>query len=82
MEGLSTRASAGTRGVCALGRATPVWQDTPADALAFRTGDILVLTNLGADAVPLPAGARVLLTSEPLDDDGRVPTDVTVWAAV
>ena len=42
---------------------------------------MLVLTNFGAAPVALPAGARPLLASEPLDD-GRVPTDVTVWAQV
>jgi hypothetical protein len=26
-----------------------------------------------------PDGARVLLASGPLDDDGRVPADVAVW---
>ncbi|GIF00305.1 glycoside hydrolase family 13 protein [Paractinoplanes rishiriensis] len=60
----------------------PAWQDAPDDVLAFRSGDVLVLTNFGADPVPLPAGARVLLTSEPLDAEGRVPVDVTVWAAL
>jgi alpha-glucosidase len=64
-----------------LGRATLTWQDAPAEVLAFRVGDVLVLTNFGAGPVALPAGARVLLSSEPLDD-GRVPVDVTVWAAL
>ncbi|WP_433375952.1 glycoside hydrolase family 13 protein [Actinoplanes sp. CA-142083] len=54
----------------------------PDEALAFRNGDVLVLTNFGASPVPLPAGARVLLASEPLDADGGVPTDVTVWAVL
>ncbi|MGW3805928.1 alpha-glucosidase, partial [Micromonospora sp. NPDC005113] len=29
--------------------------------------------------VPVPAGAELLAASAPLDDDGAVPTDVTVW---
>jgi alpha-glucosidase len=32
--------------------------------------------------VALPPGATVLLSSGPLTDDGAVPTDTTVWAAV
>ena len=64
-----------------LGGNPLTWVDTPADVLAFRSGDVLVLTNFGDVPAELPVGARVLLSSEPLDD-GRVPTDVTVWAAV
>jgi alpha-glucosidase len=48
--------------------------------LAFRNGELLVLTNFGDAPAELPVGARVLLSSEPLDGDGRVPSDVTVWA--
>ena len=63
-----------------LGGNPLTWVDTPADVLAFRSGDVLVLTNFGSAPAELPVGARVLLSSEPLHD-GRVPTDVTVWAA-
>jgi alpha-glucosidase len=56
------------------------WIDTPADVLAFRAGDLLVLTNFADQPAELPVGSRVLLSSEPLDPDGRVPADVTVWA--
>ena len=63
-----------------LGTAKLAWVDTPADVLAFRSGDVLVLTNFGGAPAELPVGARVLLSSEPLDGDGRIPTDVTVWA--
>jgi alpha-glucosidase len=48
--------------------------------LAFHTGELLVVTNLGDAPAELPLGARVLLSSEPLTEDGRVPQDVTVWA--
>ncbi|BCJ51725.1 alpha-glucosidase [Actinoplanes sp. NBRC 14428] len=65
-----------------LGAGALTWLDTPADVLAFRNGDVLVLTNFGAEPAGLPAGAEVLLTSEPLGADGRVPQDVTVWARV
>jgi alpha-glucosidase len=63
-----------------LGAGPLAWQDAPAGVLAFRTGDLLVLTNFGAEPAALPVGARVLLSSEPLAADGSVPTDVTVWA--
>jgi alpha-glucosidase len=54
--------------------------DAPTQVLALRNGRVLVLTNFGADPAALPDGAEVLLSSEPLAPDGRVPTDVTVWA--
>jgi alpha-glucosidase len=63
-----------------LGDAGLTWVDAPADVLAFRSGDVLVMTNFGDSPAELPAGARVLLTSAPLDADGRIPTDVSVWA--
>ena len=63
-----------------LGTGTVAWQDAPAGVLAFRNGDLLVLTNFGATPAALPADASVLLSSEPLDPGGRVPHDVTVWA--
>ncbi|GAA3766339.1 glycoside hydrolase family 13 protein [Micromonospora maritima] len=50
------------------------------EVLTFTNGDLTVLTNFGAAAVPLPAGASVLASSAPLDDNA-VPTDVTVWLA-
>ncbi|MET0493490.1 MAG: alpha-amylase, partial [Actinoplanes sp.] len=56
------------------------WLDTPAEVLAFRCGGVLVMTNFGDTPAELPVGVRVLLSSEPLTDDGKVPTDVTVWA--
>lgn len=39
----------------------------------------LVMTNLSEVAVPLPEGARVLVTSGALRD-GRLPTDTCIWA--
>ncbi|HEV7961342.1 MAG TPA: glycoside hydrolase family 13 protein [Actinoplanes sp.] len=63
-----------------LGKGPLAWADTPADVLAFRTGELLVMTNFGDAPAELPLGARVLLSSEPLTEDGRVPQDVTVWA--
>ncbi|PFG41302.1 alpha-glucosidase [Georgenia soli] len=45
--------------------------------------DVVVLTNLGAEPVRLPAGCEVLVSSGPTTDDGAavaVPQDTTVWA--
>jgi alpha-glucosidase len=65
-----------------LGRGTLAWEPAGDDVLAFRNGDLYVLTNFGAEPVPLPAGARVIHTSAALPDPTRVPQDVTVWAQV
>jgi alpha-glucosidase len=64
----------------ALGAGPLTWIDTPADVLAFRTGEVLVLTNFADAPAELPVGVQVLLSSEPLTADRRVPKDVTVWA--
>nr|BFF17776.1 hypothetical protein GCM10025730_12970 [Promicromonospora thailandica] len=51
------------------------------DVLAFTRGPGLAcVVNLGADAVPLPAGATVLLASGPVDD--TVGPDTAVWLAL
>ncbi len=63
-----------------LGSGALSWQESGPRTLAFTNGGLLALTNFGAEAVALPPGARVLLSSEPLDAEGRVPADVTVWA--
>ncbi|MBU2669546.1 glycoside hydrolase family 13 protein [Actinoplanes bogorensis] len=73
------RSALGLRREHGLGHGSVRWADA---GFAFRNGGVLVVTNFGAEPVELPAGARVLLSSEPLDGDGRVPTDVTVWAVV
>ena len=65
-----------------LGGGTLRWVDTPAEVLAFRNGDLLVLTNFGDTPAELPLNARVQVASAPLTADGRVPLDVTVWARV
>lgn len=66
-----------------LGRGTLAWADVaPADVLAFEVtgeaGATAVVTNLGADPVPIPPGSRVLATSGPLPGSA-IPTDTTVW---
>ncbi|GIJ38640.1 alpha-glucosidase [Micromonospora andamanensis] len=61
-----------------LGPGTLEWLSSGDEVLTFRNGDLVVLTNFGADAVPAPAG-ELVHSSAPLDEDGSVPTDVTVW---
>jgi alpha-glucosidase len=76
------RAALRLRATHQLGEGTLSWVDTPADVLAFRNGDLLVVTNFGDAPAELPLNARVQLSSEPLTSDGRVPQDVTVWARI
>jgi alpha-glucosidase len=40
---------------------------------------VLVIANLGAEPVTLPAGAQLLVASGPLTGQGLLPTDTTVW---
>jgi alpha-glucosidase len=71
-----------------LGAGPLSWVDTgsPDDVLVFRNRDTIVLTNFGAEPVPLsavlPTGGKVVHASAALDDDGTVPTDVTVWVRI
>ncbi|MFC7532612.1 alpha-amylase family glycosyl hydrolase [Actinoplanes sp. GCM10030250] len=74
------RSALSTRREHGLGSGVLTWLESGPESLAFRNGGLAVVTNFGAEPVELPAGARVLLSSEPLDADGRVPADVTVWA--
>jgi alpha-glucosidase len=62
-----------------LGRRTLEWHELSAtDVLAFTSGDVLVVANLGSTPVTVPAGAELLVASGELDA-GRVPTDTTAW---
>jgi len=63
-----------------LGRGELRWVDAPDDVLAFRNGELLVVTNFGAEPARLPEGVTPILWSAPLDEHGGIPTDVTVWA--
>ncbi|MFE9954127.1 glycoside hydrolase family 13 protein [Micromonospora sp. NPDC005299] len=62
----------------ALARGPLRWLSSGDEVLTFTNGGLTVLTNFGAEPVPLPAGAEVLASSAPLAGDA-VPTDVTVW---
>lgn len=61
-----------------LGTGSLLWEEAPAEVIAFRRGDLHVLANLGDEAVALPEGATVVLSSQALDG-ASVPTDTTVW---
>lgn len=65
-----------------LGRGALFWLESGDEVLTFRNSDLTVLTNFGAAAVPLPACAEPVHSSASLNDDGTVPTDVTVWFRV
>ncbi|MER5336009.1 alpha-amylase family glycosyl hydrolase [Micromonospora sp. NPDC002717] len=62
-----------------LGAGPLEWLASGDEVLSFRNGGLTVLTNFGDAAVPLPAGTELVHASAPLDTDGAVPTDVTVW---
>ncbi|GAB3597344.1 glycoside hydrolase family 13 protein [Angustibacter peucedani] len=75
------RAALAARREHRLGEGSLEWlEGYPDDVLAFRNGDVVVLASTGTTSVPLPAGLEVLVTSLPLDDEGVLPPDVTVWA--
>ncbi|KAA9161356.1 glycoside hydrolase family 13 protein [Amycolatopsis acidicola] len=57
------------------------WVDSPDGVLSFRRGEgFLCVANLSPVPYPLPEHERVLLASTPLDN-GKLPTDTTVWLA-
>ncbi|HWG01215.1 MAG TPA: alpha-amylase family glycosyl hydrolase [Trebonia sp.] len=51
------------------------------DVLAFRRGPVGCFVNLGPAPVPLPAGASVLLSSQPLAGH-ELPADTAAWVAL
>jgi alpha-glucosidase len=62
--------------------ATLAWREAQDGVLAFeRAGGLLVVVNVDADSVELPAHRAILLASGPLD--GRcLPGDTAVWLEV
>ncbi|MFF2524981.1 glycoside hydrolase family 13 protein [Streptomyces liangshanensis] len=56
------------------------WLDAAPGVLSFARADGLIcVLNLGAEPVDLPAHSSVLLTSEPLDAEGRLARDTAAW---
>ncbi len=69
------------RNTPALGDGSLSWLDAPADVLHFaRPTGFACMVNLSGVAVPLPAQAHVLLSSDPLAN-GRLPPDTAAWLA-
>jgi alpha-glucosidase len=63
-----------------LGAGTLEWVDGGSpDVLAFRTGELRVIANLGSEPIELPAGT-VVAASEQLSGS-ILPPDPTVWLA-
>ena len=62
-----------------LGDGTLTWLPSEPTALVFQRGDDLVnVTNLGTEPMPLPEHDRILLSSTPLVG-GMLPPDSTAW---
>ncbi len=56
------------------------WLNAPEGVLAFARGHGLVcVVNLDTEPVLLPPHVEALLTSDPLDEDGRLPGDTAAW---
>jgi len=61
-----------------LGDGPMSWIEAGADVVAFsRAGNFACYINFGA-AIEIPAGAKVLISSGPLDGNS-IPTDTAVW---
>jgi alpha-glucosidase len=66
----------------ALGDGSLQWLEAPEDTLMFaREPGFLCVVNISTAPLPLPAGTRVLISSGPLADRQRIPSDTTVWCA-
>jgi alpha-glucosidase len=77
------RAALRLRRELALGSGSLAWWDGAGDdCVAFVNAGVLVLANLGAAPVPLPAGGELLLSSVDSDTPGQVPPDATAWVAL
>jgi alpha-glucosidase len=64
----------------ALGDGGLRWLPADGGVLAFDRGNgFQCLVNLSARAVPLPDGARLLLSSLPPDAEGCLPPDAAAW---
>jgi alpha-glucosidase len=56
------------------------WLPAPDGVLALaRPTGALCVANLAAAPADLPEHSRLLLTSGPLDDAGRLPQDTAAW---
>ncbi|MCF1592972.1 glycoside hydrolase family 13 protein [Streptomyces muensis] len=63
-----------------FGKGPLTWLPAPEGILAFRRGDgALCLVNLADQPSDLPAHTELLVSSAPLDTEGRLPKDTAVW---
>ncbi|MFE6622627.1 glycoside hydrolase family 13 protein [Streptomyces sp. NPDC057740] len=63
-----------------FGEGPLTWLPAPEGVLAFRRGEgALCLVNLADPPVDLPAHTELLVSSAPLDTEGRLPKDTAVW---
>jgi alpha-glucosidase len=73
------------REIPALGDGTLSWLPADADVLAFRRDPgFVAVVNVGDRAADLPEavrGARLVLTSGPVGDDGSLPAATAAWYA-
>ncbi|MHC9045294.1 glycoside hydrolase family 13 protein [Microbacterium saperdae] len=61
-----------------FGSGSLVWEEAGDDAVAFRRGDVHVVANLGSAPLELPAGASIVLKSQPFEGSS-LPVDTAVW---
>jgi alpha-glucosidase len=63
-----------------LGGGELTWLPAGPGVLAFSRGEgVACVVNLSAAPAPLPEGARVLLATDTLTDDGMLPADSAAW---
>jgi alpha-glucosidase len=56
------------------------WLPAPDDVLRFdRPGGLETVVNLGSTSIELPTGRPILLSSDPLGENGELPPDTAVW---
>ncbi len=80
MLNLYRRALRIRRDTAALGDGSLAWLDGPDDALLFtRSPGFTCLVNFSSGPADIPSQGSVLLSSQPLTEDGQVPADTTVW---
>lgn len=64
----------------ALGDGDLTWLQSPAGVLMFaREPGFVCVANVSGQPLAPPAGVKLLLSSAPLADGGRIPTNVCAW---
>ena len=61
-----------------FGSGSLVWEEAGPDAVAFRRGDIHVVSNLGTEPLELGEGVAFELKSQPFEGTA-LPVDTTAW---